>query len=104
MICKEPSLILAVRGRHGGAGTAILMGSEPYDFWGLAAASTHDVEIRNNVAVGGDGIAWWKSPLTSANVAQNNVLIEAGASRLGNAAGWQLGGNAWLNKALPSMA
>ncbi|MBW2736606.1 MAG: right-handed parallel beta-helix repeat-containing protein, partial [Deltaproteobacteria bacterium] len=120
------NFVRVVRGRHGGAGTAILMGSEPYDFWGLAAASTHDVEISNNVVVGGGGVAWWKSALTgtentyarvsvqhntiiassegalgfaatdigllapSANVAQNNVLIEADASSLGNPAGWQL--------------
>lgn len=56
------------RGIHGGHGTGILMGTEPYVSWGLAPSPSQDIEITNNVVTGGSGIGWWSSDdVTDAN-------------------------------------
>jgi hypothetical protein len=70
----------------GKAGSALLMGVEPYSSLGLAYAADHDVTIVDNVLVGGSGIGWWTSSNTSANntygplsVAHNTIVATAGA-------------------------
>lgn len=52
------------RGIHGKSGGAIFMGTEPYS-WIQAFSASHDIEIANNVAIGGSGIGWWSSSETS---------------------------------------
>ena len=78
------------RGIGGGHGSGILMGTEPYDFWGLAAASSHDITITNNVVVGGGGIGWWSSDdTTDANRYQDvHVLHNTVVATNGDAIGF----------------
>jgi parallel beta-helix repeat protein len=56
------NFVRMTRGIHGGSGTGILMGSEPYP--GLTGAACHDVTVVNNVVVAGGGIGWWNSAAT----------------------------------------
>lgn len=52
------------RGMKGGHGSGILMGSEPYDQWGLTSYPSQGVTIMNNIVVAGGGVGWWSSSLS----------------------------------------
>lgn len=53
------------RGMKGHHGTGILMGTEPYDQWGLASYPSENITMTNNLVVGGGGIGWWSSSSTA---------------------------------------
>jgi hypothetical protein len=55
-------------------GAGILLGVEPYTFWGLAYVPDHDISIFNNVVVA-SGIGWWTSSNTSPNNSYANVSV-----------------------------
>jgi hypothetical protein len=75
------------RGMHGGAGTGVLMGSEPYS--GLTGAACHDVTILNNVVVAGGGVGWWNSAATDDSNTYDavsvlfNTVVATGRGALG---------------------
>lgn len=53
------------RGMHGGTGSGVTMGTEPYASWGLAPSPSRDITVTNNVIVAGGGVGWWSSSDTS---------------------------------------
>jgi parallel beta-helix repeat protein len=84
------NVIRMTRGMHDGAGTAILMGSEPYVDWGLQGAASEGIVIVNNVAIGGGGIGWWSSAdVTDANTyARVSILHNTVVATLRGALGF----------------
>ncbi len=46
-----------LRGMHGGQGQGVLFGTEEYS--GLPNTRTSDVDVKNNVIVGGGAVGWW---------------------------------------------
>ncbi|MBU1245164.1 right-handed parallel beta-helix repeat-containing protein [Myxococcota bacterium] len=75
------------RGMYGRSGSGITMATEPYDFWGLSTAPARQIDIVNNVVVGGGGIGWWSSDeATDANtyegirVLHNTIVATTGGA------------------------